>query len=66
MDDHIDIKLSLYDYVWTFVALVWDFFSQKWFSRRLPSAADVCHEGIKGKICIVTGATSGIGLETAK
>lgn len=35
-------------------------------SRRWPSALATCSDGVKGKVAMVTGCTSGIGVETAR
>ncbi|GAQ82693.1 NAD(P)-binding Rossmann-fold superfamily protein [Klebsormidium nitens] len=44
-----------------------DAIAQRWFTRHLSSEASTfVHPSIRGKTCIVTGPTSGIGLETAK
>lgn len=47
--------------------VAWDAIAQRWFTRHLSSEASAFVDpSIRGKTCIVTGPTSGIGLETAK
>jgi catabolite regulation protein CreA len=47
--------------------VVGDVLFQRWFTRHLVSKASAYVDpSIRGKTCIVTGPTSGIGLETAK
>jgi catabolite regulation protein CreA len=47
--------------------VVGDVLFQRWFMRHLVSKASAYVDpSIRGKTCIVTGPTSGIGLETAK
>lgn len=47
--------------------VVGDVLFQRWFTRHLVSKVSAYVDpSIRGKTCIVTGPTSGIGLETAK
>lgn len=46
--------------------VVWEVLTQRKAARKLGPASWACHESIKGKTVIITGPTSGIGLETAR
>eukprot|EP00898_Chlorokybus_atmophyticus_P002331 jgi/Chlat1/3099/Chrsp21S03340 len=46
--------------------VAWDVITQRWQVRGMPSARSMCDPSIAGKTCIITGPTSGIGLETAR
>lgn len=62
----MDIPLTLWEKIIAYWLVFSDVLCQKWIARRVGAAADVCHKSITGKTCIVTGPTSGIGLETAR
>ena len=62
----MDIPLTLLEKIGAYWLILLDVLCQKWIGRGVGKAADVCHERILGKTCIVTGPTSGIGLETAR
>lgn len=58
--------ISLWGYLLRYAALVVEVFTQKVASKHLGTADQYCHPDVKGKTCILTGATSGIGLEAAR
>eukprot|EP00899_Mesostigma_viride_P003082 jgi/Mesvir1/12775/Mv22831-RA.1 len=60
------VSAGFFYYVQAWFGIIYDVLFQRWHTRHVPSPGAVCHSSIAGKICIVTGSTSGIGKETAR
>lgn len=60
------VDITRVEYIFGFLGVVWDVLVQKLKAYGLGSVSKACHPDVRNKTCIVTGATSGIGLETAR
>lgn len=60
------IDISAWKRTQALAGVVWEVLTQRKAARKLGPASWACHSSIKGKTVIITGATSGIGFETAR
>ena len=63
---HKRLGLTWWQQILFYVKVAWEILTQKSKSRHLGPASRCCHKSIRGKTVVITGPTSGIGLETAK